>query len=386
MYDTIIIGGGIAGLNCALHTKEHLLLECNDYLGGRIFTHKEPKYESGAGRYNERHSLLVSLIRKFHLTPIPLSQDKSFIYKTSCSVIIPDIDIHFNKRIKKVLKNGSRDETFYKHCLRYYTKEEVDQLRYMFGFTSEFLEMNAYDAIRFFKKDMGRYYVLKEGFSELVRRMSQHIHYKMNHCVKSVHEENGIFHVDQYSCKHVIFAIPPDNLKNISFLKPIFPLLKSLHTNCLLRIYAIYPNKWFKDLPRMTTNSFIRHIIPINSKTGLIMISYVEGQDANIYVNSKGMLREKILSKIQTELKLLFPDKQIIEPSYFQPVVWKIGDHAWKPGYNSDKVAKQLLHPMQNVYICGEAISHTQSWMEGALETSMEVLDMLERDRKKNKE
>jgi monoamine oxidase len=208
----------------------------------------------------------------------------------------------------------------------------------------------------------------------------------MNHCVKSVHEENGIFHVDQYSCKHVIFAIPPDNLKNISFLKPIFPLLKSLHTNCLLRIYAIYPNKWFEGLPTMTTNSFIRHIIPINPKTGLIMISYVEGQDANVYVNSKGMLREKILSKIQTELKLLFPDKQIIEPSYFQPVVWKIGDHAWKPGYNSDKVAKQLLNPMQNVYICGEAISHTQSWMEGALETSMEVLDMLERDRKKNKE
>jgi len=386
MYDTIIIGGGIAGLNCALHTKNHLLLECNDYLGGRIFTHNEPKYESGAGRYNETHALLVSLIRRFHLTPIPLSKDKSFIYKTSCSVMIPDIDTYFNTKIKKVLKNGSRDETFYKHCLRYYTKDEVDQLRYIFGYTSEFLEMNAHDAIRMFKKKIGRYYILKEGFSELLRRMSQDIHYKMNHCVKSVHEENGIFHVDQYSCKHVIFAIPPDNLKHISFLKPIFPLLKSLHTNCLLRIYAIYPNKWFEGLPTMTTNSFIRHIIPINPKTGLIMISYVEGQDADVYVNSKGNLRENILPKIQAELKLLFPNREIVKPTYFQPVVWNIGDHAWKPGYNSDKVAKQLLNPMPHVYICGEAISHTQSWMEGALETSMEVLDMLERDRKKNKE
>lgn len=375
MYDTIIVGGGIAGLYCAMNIKNHLLLECNDYLGGRIFTHKEPKYESGAGRYNENHILLVNIINKFKLTPIQLSNDQLYIEDSKYR---PHIEKYFHKKMKKVLKNGSFDESFYQHCLHYYSKDEVDELRYIFGYTSEFLEMNAKDAIRMFKKKVGNYYIVKEGMSELVRRMSLHVNYKMKHCVTSVRENNGTFEVDGYACKKIIFAIPPDNIKQIAFLKSVHPLLKSLQTNCLLRIYAIYPNKWFAGLPNLTTNSFIRHIIPIDAEAGLVMISYVEGRDADVYLNSKGGLYKNVQSKIQTELKRMFPDKEIIEPTYFQPHVWKIGDHAWKPGYDSDKIAKELLNPMPNIYLCGEAFSHNQSWIEGALENATEVLDILE--------
>ena len=375
MYDTIIVGGGIAGLYCAMNIKNHLLLECNDYLGGRIFTHKEPKYESGAGRYNENHILLVNIINKFKLTPIQLSNDQLYIEDSKYR---PHIEKYFHKKMKKVLKNGSFDESFYQHCLHYYSKDEVDELRYIFGYTSEFLEMNAKDAIRMFKKKVGNYYIVKEGMSELVRRMSLHVNYKMKHCVTSVRENNGTFEVDGYACKKIIFAIPPDNIKQIAFLKSVHPLLKSLQTNCLLRIYAIYPNKWFAGLPNLTTNSFIRHIIPIDAEAGLVMISYVEGRDTDVYLNSKGGLYKNVQSKIQTELKHMFPDKEIIEPTYFQPHVWKIGDHAWKPGYDSDKIAKELLNPMPNIYLCGEAFSHNQSWIEGALENATEVLDILE--------
>ena len=377
MYDTIIVGGGIAGLYCAMNIKNHLLLECNDYLGGRIFTHKEPKYESGAGRYNENHTLLVHIINKFKLTPIQLSNDQLYIEDSKYR---PHIEKYFHKKMKKVLKDGSYDESFYNHCLKYYSKEEVDELRYIFGYTSEFLEMNAKDAIRMFKKKVGNYYVVKEGLSELVRRISLHVNYKMKHQVRTIREKNGSYEVDGYSCNKIIFAIPPDNLKQITFLKPTYPLLKSVQTNCLLRIYAIYPNKWFADLPRLTTNSFIRHIIPIHPESGLIMISYVEGKDADVYLNAKGGLYKNIQSKIQAELRKMFPDKNIIEPTYFQPHVWLIGDHAWKPGYDSDKIAKQIINPMPNIYIAGEAFSHNQSWIEGALESATEVLDILEQD------
>jgi protoporphyrinogen oxidase len=380
MYDTIIVGGGISGLYCALNIKNHLVLECNDYLGGRIFTHKEPKYESGAGRYNSTHKLLVQLIERFKMTPIKLENNKAYID----TKYHKDIDKYFNKKIKKVLKNGSYNERFYDHCMKYYSKEEVDELRYIFGYTSEFLEMNAKDAIMMFKKKIGDYYIVKEGLSELVRRISLHVNYKMKHCVKEIVEKNGIFEIDGLTCKRIIFAIPPDNVRDIKFLKPIHPLMDSLQTNCLLRIYAIYPNKWFEGLPAITTSSFIRHIIPINSKTGLIMISYVEGRDADVYLNAKGMLYKNILTKIQNELKIIFPDKDIIEPTYFQPHVWKIGDHAWKPGYDSNKIAKALLNPMTNVYLCGEAYSHNQSWIEGALESSKEVLYILGQDHTKH--
>ena len=378
MYDVIIVGGGIAGLFCALNLKNHLLLESNDYLGGRIFTQKDPQYECGAGRYNETHTLLVQLIKKYNMTPIQLSSDKLYIDGNNRK----DIDKYFNQKMKKVLKNGSQDETFYDHCLKYYSKDEVDELMHIFGYTSEFLNMNAKDSIRVFKKNVGRYYVVKEGFSELVRRMSLHVNYKKEHRVQHIREKNGIFEVDGFLCKRIIFAIPPDNIKQISYLKPIYPALESIKTNCLLRIYAIYPNKWFEGLPTMTMDSFIRHIIPINAKTGLIMISYVDGIDAEVYLTKKGELYKNILPKIQSELKRVFPDKDIIEPTYFKPHLWKIGDHAWKPGYDSDKVAKMIINPANNVYICGEAYSHTQSWMEGGLESAKEVLDILEQDRK----
>jgi monoamine oxidase len=45
MYDYIIIGGGISGLYCALNLHNCLLLESNDYLGGRILTNKKPHNE-----------------------------------------------------------------------------------------------------------------------------------------------------------------------------------------------------------------------------------------------------------------------------------------------------------------------------------------------------
>ena len=128
----------------------------------------------------------------------------------------------------------------------------------------------------------------------------------------------------------------------------------------------------------MTTNSFIRHIIPINSKSGLIMIAYVEGDDTNYYLNKEGKIEKTttIKNKIQSELKL-FPDKKIIEPIYFKTHMWNIGDHTWKTGNNTEKIAKEILNPMKNIYICGEAFSHNQAWMEGALQTASKVLDML---------
>jgi len=208
--------------------------------------------------------------------------------------------------------------------------------------------------------------------------MSSTINYKLNHRVTNI-SCNGLFNVDGYISKRIIFAIPANNLKQISFLKPIYYLINSVKSNSLFRAYAVYPTNWFEGLPVMTTNSFIRHIIPIDSKRGLIMISYVEGNDVNVFLN-KNELRKDIKQMIQKEIKVLFPNKIISEPTYFKTHYWKIGDHAWKPGYDSVKIAKKIINPMPNIYICGETFSHTQSWVEGALETAKEVLDILEQD------
>ena len=50
--------------------------------------------------------------------------------------------------------------------------------------------------------------------------------------------------------------------------------------------------------------------------------------------------------------------------------------HFWNPGYDSSKVMNDIIQPVKNFpgYICGEAYSQTQTWVEGALETAELVL------------
>ena len=36
-----------------------------------------------------------------------------------------------------------------------------------------------------------------------------------------------------------------------------------------------------------------------------------------------------------------------------------------------------MLNPIENIYICGESFSQQQAWMEGALQTSNEVVELI---------
>jgi len=82
-YDIAIIGGGIAGLYCALklsHLKV-ILFEENDYFGGRLKTNDSPHFEIGGGRFNEDDKMLCKLLHHFNMTFIPLSKNIDYIDK-----------------------------------------------------------------------------------------------------------------------------------------------------------------------------------------------------------------------------------------------------------------------------------------------------------------
>ena len=84
MYDFIIIGGGISGLSIInkLENKKILLIEKNDYLGGRIKTVKlgGNNIEAGGARFNNNHKLLIKLLKEFELfkDTIKISNDKTY--------------------------------------------------------------------------------------------------------------------------------------------------------------------------------------------------------------------------------------------------------------------------------------------------------------------
>lgn len=56
--------------------------------------------------------------------------------------------------------------------------------------------------------------------------------------------------------------------------------------------------------------------------------------------------------------------------------------NTWNVGVRPDQVAKQILQPdpSQGLYVCGEAYSFDQGWVEGALDTAEQVVTMLGAD------
>ena len=83
LYDYCIIGGGIAGLYCAIELlKKHKnlsVLLCEKYanLGGKVSTYygKGIQYEEGAGRISEKHKLVLELVKRYKLTLYPIKSE-----------------------------------------------------------------------------------------------------------------------------------------------------------------------------------------------------------------------------------------------------------------------------------------------------------------------
>ena len=376
-YDVAIIGGGISGLYCALKLSPKLkviLFEANDYFGGRIKTNLEPHFEIGAGRFNEDHVLFCKLLREYKLTFIPLYSKMEYIDKIDGP--IPYALEYYQNLLKKITSHNSekmREITFYQHCINEVGKENADHITNIHGYIGDMKYINAYDGIIMHKKKSGKYFVSKEGFSELCKRMlqSMKITKLLNHSVSVVKREGDLFRVDHVLAKKVIFAVPPKHL-HFPILKPLYPLFESVVSVPLLRIYANYPESWSWLKNTIVTDDVSRRIIPIHD--GLIMIAYADGEHLKPFLNHGKLKKNSELKKIiSEELNNLFPNIKIPRPNYFKAFLWDIGYHSWKSNYNSHNIIKKLFG-LQGIYICGEAFSLNQGWVEGALESAEHVV------------
>lgn len=381
MYDIAIIGGGISGLYCALklNKKNNIVLFESDRIGGRIYTHSNPIYEIGAGRFNNSHKILWSLIKKYDLPTYKMSNYSDYIHKNETVSMIKDSQRYIDNCMRYILNTTIiteklRNITFFTHCVNLLGNDNAHMLVYVYGFYSEFNSLNAYDAIKLFDT-FHMYYGIKNGMNTLCECILKDLKRVkiIKEKVDNVTIRDNIFCVNNILCKKVIFTIPSTLLLNFPLLRPIHDFVKILIPMCLLRIYAIYPNtEWINN--RITTNSFLRHIIPI--RNNLIMISYTDGNDVLPFLFKTRLKSEKVIKEmIHKELNILF--NKVPEPIYFKCHYWQIGAHSWSIGINSKKISEKVINPLPNVFICGEGFSHKQGWIEGALETSNKVIYMI---------
>ena len=407
----IVVGAGISGLNIALKLikkKKHVVIyDKADYVGGRIYTNKHTlgskkyMYEAGAARFNKNHSNLKQLIKKYKLNnkivKIPSKWDTIFT-KNIKSKKFNSVDELLDDIIKKGGKISNKVKqslTLYELVKSVYDNETAIYLKHAYPYYSELMTLNSYDSLRMMEHDLNEshnFYVLDGGMGQLINNMKDDFikkggTIKLNHSLEDINivDDDFIcdFNVNGKLMKSmgtdVIMACDGFSLQKMKWLKKfnILDLLNNVKCQPLLRTYAIYNNKWFNNLPKTVTNEHIKYIIPIDYKSGLIMISYTDGEYAKywkkIIDSPNGAKKQK--SELLKELSILFPDIKIGNPNDLINHYWERGACYWKKNVNSNIQIKKMVKPTKyNLFICGDSYSARQAWMEGALETSNEVL------------
>ena len=413
MDNIVIIGGGMAGLylqNKLLKTNKYksvVLLEKSKRLGGRVFTYNtkvngtEYSMEAGAGRFSGNHRKLFNLINQYNLKDRVIKLGKGVdLYprsrKLKNSKISKFLPYDFLDDIARKIKltDDLKDITFRTWLKRNVGSTIMDFIIDTYPYKDVF-KINAYDAIRLYKKDLNiknNFYVLAGGLSQLVYKLEKE-NLKLGGIIntgtecKDVKKQNNIYNVitnkKKYNCGNVVFTCQKPALLNFKILTPVKDLVNSVRNANLCRFYFIFDTKkcaWFKNIKKSITDSRISYFIPINYETGLVMISYVDEHNATYLKKMEENNKSEFINFVLDECEKIFGIKDIPMPIWTKSFYWKHGVGDWKVGVDSKEVEKNIIKPMknQNIYICGENYSRNyQCWIEGALETADKVFNKL---------
>ena len=435
MYDIVIVGAGIAGLNTARlldnKNKKICILEKSNRIGGLINTKhvnlktrknkinkknktrknkvQKVKYEAGGAVVYNYQKNMMDLIKKFDIKVHSMPVDN----KTSVNRHYKDFwdgkprkkpmgreSVNkFFKLIKKLFdymktKGNSycRKFTLEQIALEILSFEDVRFIEFCYGYAAEFRIANSVVAKKNIENELfnsSKIFVFNKGYSELINAIynsiKKDVTLKKNCFVKNFKEKNGYVELNTnksiIKCKKVIFAIPREAMINMcdSFTSKELSLFDSVKPFSLNRIFAQYDmkkksNQWMKKLNFSTVDNPIRQIIPLRKKLGLFQISYSDWYFADYWGNLKSGHAKKVLKKLLSET---FQYEKIDDPKNFIRCYWKNACHFWKPNNNEKVLYKKIQHLRKNVFIVGESFSLNQGWAEGAVQTSIEVSKLI---------
>ena len=405
MTDTIhyhLVGGGISGLFLAYllsNDKKNIihLYEKKSSFGGRIKTeydeNKNILYETGPWRIPKNHKNIIKIIKDFKLT---LESRKQPIYYNISKKVSTQETSKWGK--------GTTELTEYQDIILNSSIEDANNRMIESGY--DFLYQRANTTRSYTSENQSEFFVVKEGFSKLIEKLVEELKQQKN--VKLYNEyiidniefknEKYILHtkvrVDSKTfikkkiyTEILILAIPPQDIKKFSLT--LFPNTSMVESLSLMHIMAKTKNNNFLSKQfKMICNSPISQIIQSCYENEWFQISYSAGRFANFFQNLFINNKKKFENYIKNEFCKVFPKVKV---EIIKPYYWRNAVHYWNPNLKSREInfMKRCIYPhprkYKNLFWIGESISTKQGWMEGAIETSIYLYDLILKNTKLSK-
>jgi hypothetical protein len=401
--NTIIIGGGIAGLYVAYQLKKRgepfqLVEKSNrSALGGRMgsplfFGVPVPK-GAGIGR-KRKDKLLQQLLSDLKVQSHEFRATHQYaetIGSHYCNVktiflqLKQEFENHPTKYEGLTFKQFAQSQlgkTEYKQfttCAGYtdYENEDVRSTLYDYGFDDNYTNFTG----------------ISIPWTELLDKLVRTIGEKNIHChseVVRIDQEGGnenlyyTVHTKtaSFDAKRVIIATTIHSLRQ---LLPRIPEYKLIESQPFLRIYGRFSQSSIPILQEnLKTTTIVpgqlHKLIPMNPAKGIYMIVYTDNKGArelNEYAKNTAPNCHYLQRQIE---KVLLLPRDSLELESILSFYWEEGTHYYKPFPKNTpyKTRRQFIkaaqHPYPNIYVVGEMISQNQGWVEGALESVKRIM------------
>jgi len=207
------------------------------------------------------------------------------------------------------------------------------------------------------------------------------------------------------AARRVVLTVPVPALRQLAtgartLDGPAFgEILGSVEAFPAVKVYLWYDLPWWSDdgeLHRMTTDLPPRKLYYFGAdpeRPAALLAAYTDGRHVEPWRELLGgsgphgsPAPDRLLTEIQRYLRLLHPTlTDLPAPKGSAYSSWGADPHEtgwsfWRAGAVSDDVIRRAIRPIpgSELFVCGEAFSRAQGWVEGALETAESVADLLD--------
>lgn len=409
IYDTVIVGAGIAGLYTAFLLKLQnpkttlLVIEQNRaiHLGGRANTESfygtNISIGAGIGRMKkDKH--LIELMRHFHI-PIHSYIVEHHMATTSSINVKETMQLLKRAYEQNMEKMRNSPEPFSLFAKKVLGNTDYNRFLNSTGFT-DYENEDAYETIYEYgmEDNLGNWPAFSVPWNDVCHLLAQSVdkstgkHFvfgkKVTQIEKDVNNICRVFAKDNstktyiYLAKQVIVATTVNTLRT---LFPRHPIYKDIESQPFLRVYGKFDKSSVGILkevvPKFTyVDAPVQKIIPINVDNGVYMIVYNDNANSLAFKShtENTELNRRFYEKcIEKTLRIPKGSLHLIAIRSFY---WKQGTHYYKPlntdlYKNRSEFIRKSQHPEENIFVVGELVSRNQGWVEGALESVHKIID-----------